>query len=110
MTMTKIRRSDHNLVIEDGRRLRPRIERSQRRSPICPNSVEDECHFLITCPIYKERDVIFLKTERTLPAFKSMNNKAKFVFLLSPEDTNVSKDLAACIHKGPFTYYVTALW
>ena len=99
VAMTKIRMSDHNLMIEDGRRLRPRIERSQRTCPICPNSVEDECHFLVTCPIYKDRDVIFLKTERTIPAFKSMNNKAKFVFLLSQEDTNINKDLAACIQK-----------
>ena len=28
-----------------------------------------------------------------------MNNKAKFVFLLSQEDTNINNDLAACIHK-----------
>ena len=96
---TKIRTSDHNFMIEDGRRLRPRIERSQRTYPICPNSVEDECHLLITCPIYKDRDVIFLKTERNIPAFKSMNNKAKFVFLLFQEDTNINKNMAACIHK-----------
>ena len=98
VAMTNIRKSDHNLMVEDGRRQRPWIERNQRTCPICPNSVEDECRFLITCPIYKDRDVI-LKTERIIPAFKSMNNKAKFLFLHSQEDTRINKDMAACINK-----------
>lgn len=81
VAMTKLRTSDHNLMIEEGRRLRPRIERSLRTCPACPNSVEDECHFLTTCPIYKDnREKIFLKMERTIPSLKSMNNKANSCF------------------------------
>ena len=99
VAMTKLRTSDHNLMIEEGRRLRPRIERSLRKCPACPQSVEDECHFLTTCLMYKNREDIFLIMERTIPSLKCMNNKAKFLFLLSQEDIKINTDLAACIYE-----------
>ena len=49
VTFTKLRLSDHNLLIEEGRRRRPRIPREQTLCPLCSQEVENEIHFLITC-------------------------------------------------------------
>ena len=48
--LTKLRLSDHSLVIEKGRHLN--INKSDRACPFCPEEVKDELHFLIKCPIY----------------------------------------------------------
>ena len=42
----KFRVSDHNLLIEEGRRKRPIIPRNERLCKTC-NKIEDESHFLI---------------------------------------------------------------
>ena len=56
---TKLRLSNHPLLIETGRH--SRIERPLRFCPFCPTMIEDELHFLIQCPAYKEmRDKHFL--------------------------------------------------
>ena len=52
VSFTKFRLSDHCLMIEKGRHIRPIIPRNERFCPFCPSSVEDEIHFLTTCPTY----------------------------------------------------------
>ena len=47
--MTKLRLSNHELMIEKGRHLKLAI--SERKCPFC-NLVEDEAHFLMNCHIY----------------------------------------------------------
>jgi len=49
ISMTKLRLSNHELMIEKGRHLKLTI--SERKCPFC-NLVEDEAHFLIDCNIY----------------------------------------------------------
>ena len=48
--LTKLRISNHVLMIEKGRH--QNMDRDARFCPFCPNRIEDEKHFLITCPIY----------------------------------------------------------
>ena len=43
--MTRFRLSNHSLLIEKGRHLRPPLERSERKCFICKNEVEDEKQF-----------------------------------------------------------------
>ena len=45
--LTKLRLSNHRLMIEKGRH--SRIESKFRFCPFCPNEVEDEKHFLMKC-------------------------------------------------------------
>ena len=45
VTYSKFRLSDHNLMIEQGRRVRPRIPRWKRGCSICCDKVETEMHF-----------------------------------------------------------------
>ena len=50
ISMTKLRLSNHNLMIEKGRH--NNIESSNRFCPFCPTCIEDEFHFIIKCPKY----------------------------------------------------------
>ena len=47
VTYTKFRLSDHSLMIEEGRRKRPKIPRDERIGPICSGEIENYIHFLI---------------------------------------------------------------
>ena len=46
-SITKLRLSNHGLMIEKGRHLN--IERNCRFCPFCPRVVENEMHFLLEC-------------------------------------------------------------
>ena len=48
--LTKLRLSNHALMIEKGRH--QKIDKSQRYCPFCPGVVEDEKHFLLKCKNY----------------------------------------------------------
>ena len=83
VTFTKLRLSDHNLLIEEGRRRRPRIPREQRLCPLCSQKVENEIHFLITCDAYTERFELFNRLSTTVPVIFNLDNISKFAFLMS---------------------------
>ena len=50
IALTKLRLSDHTLIIEKGRH--QNINAPDRKCPFCPEQVEDEFHFLVKCPTY----------------------------------------------------------
>ena len=73
--LAKFRTSDLNLEIVTGRHYG--IERAERLCKLClrnnDNRVEDEFHFLLECPAYKELREIYLgHTEATLFYFCSI--------------------------------------
>ena len=47
VAISKIRLSNHDLMIEKGRHLK--IRKEQRFCPFCPNIVETEHHFILNC-------------------------------------------------------------
>ena len=49
--LSRFRLSNHNLLIEKGRHMRPRLERNERKCFNCNVEIEDECHFIIKCPL-----------------------------------------------------------
>ncbi|XP_078312623.1 uncharacterized protein LOC144619140 [Crassostrea virginica] len=57
--ITKIRVSSHNLCIESGRH--KNIPRDKRFCKTCTSTIEDEYHFILVCPVYKELRSKFLK-------------------------------------------------
>ena len=57
--ITKIRVSSHNLCIESGRH--KNIPRDNRFCKTCTSTIEDEYHFILVCPVYKELRSTFLK-------------------------------------------------
>ena len=90
--LTRLRMSSHSLHIETGRYTE--TDREDRICTLCKTGVEDESHFLITCPMYKDLRSKYLADfcgtltsslsdhEKALALLMSENLKplAKFIF------------------------------
>ena len=98
VSLSKLRLSDHCLMIEQGRHCRPITPREERLCPHCPDLIEDEEHFLIRCSAY-ERTHFFEKIREKTPQFGNLDDHNKFIFLMSQEDPELTKELAVQVHK-----------
>ena len=92
--LLKFRLSDHKLMIEEGRHFRPKIPRENRWCKFCETTVEDEQHMLIDCKLYGNRQKWFESISEKCPNFSSLNNHQKFIFLMSQEDEQLTKETA----------------
>ena len=101
-SLSRFRLSNHSLMIEKGRHMRPRLERTDRKCFTCKDEVEDETHFLIKCPLYREnREILFAVCQNNCIHFNSMTtDKQKFIFLMTNENIEVINNLAAFIFKA----------
>ena len=99
VSFTKLRLSDHCLMIEKGRHKHPRIPREQRFCPFCPTSVEDELHFLTQCSAYKNRNELYTIIQNQVPQFVTLNSQAKFIFMMSQENKLLNNKLVYTIHE-----------
>ena len=70
ISLSKIRLSNHDLMIEKGRHLK--LEVNQRNCPFCPvNLLEDEFHFLLTCNTFSSlRNYLFCAVKPFIPKFE----------------------------------------
>ena len=50
--IAKVRLSSHQLAIEKGRHAN--IERNERKCFQCTDEIEDEFHFILSCPVYED--------------------------------------------------------
>ena len=100
--LARLRLSCHPLMIEKGRHHKPKLDRSERKCPNCKNEVEDECHFITKCTLYKtEREELFAEAQMNSTLFNELpTGQAKFIFLLSNENTAVLNKLAAYVYKS----------
>lgn len=97
----KMRISAHDLRIEKDRYSKTYIERSQRLCRFClsnaSNAVEDEEHFIVSCPLYnKQRRLFFDKIDIFCKNFKNLPKESKFFWLFTNEH------LPTLIHFGNF--------
>ena len=93
--LCRLRVSSHNLMIEKGRHARPKIEREDRKCPLCTQTVEDECHFIINCPLYdSNRNALTQEVKKTCLSYDQMNDIQKFIFVMSNENENIIRNLA----------------
>ena len=82
--LTKFRLSNHTLMIEKMRHLKPKPEVHERRCPFCPENVEDEQHFLINCKtFYVHRKTLLDYANTVFVGFIHLNDKQKFIRLAS---------------------------
>ena len=83
--ITKIRLSNHELMIEKGRH--QGLEVGKRLCPFCRNSVENEQHFLIKCQKFQiHRIQFFANITEVNNDFNNLNEDDKFHFLLTDLD------------------------
>ena len=95
ISLTKLRVSDHKLMIEEGRNKRPIIPREELKCPTCLHTFENEEHFITTCLLYKTRIELFQRISIILPGFRNMKDKtAQFIFLFSQENSEINTLLA----------------
>ena len=87
--LTKIRLSNHNLMIEKGRH--QGLRERQRLCPFCDNKVEDEYHFIMECKTFNEfRQKLFVEITEIKNTFNLLNDAEKFIFLLSKPEAGDS--------------------
>ena len=98
VSLSKLRISDHCLMIERGRYSRPAIPRGERYCPHCPLKLEDEEHFLTQCTAY-DRSSFFTDIDRSFPQFHRLDLHSKFIYLMSQEDKALTKDFAGRVHR-----------
>ena len=94
--ITKLRISAHTLCIETGRYNKPPIPRQNRLCKFCPNSIEDETHFLLNCPKYEPQ-------RNKYDIFKIPNFTTEAIALktiMNPDDHNMAKQLSFFIFEA----------
>ena len=93
--LTKLRLSNHTLMIEKGRHMK--IERNLRFCPHCPHSIEDEKHFLMECkPFNYLRKDLFDNV--MVPRFTLLCRTQKFITLMG--NSNVCSQTAEFVFKA----------
>ena len=81
IALTKFRLSNYTLMIEMGRH--ENIQRTNRRCPFCPESIENEVHFLIHCPVYSNLRLSMLEEiEISMIGFYYPNDENFFFWFL----------------------------
>ena len=97
-SLAKLRLSAHNLQIEIGRFSKTKIPRDERFCFYCKSknilTAENEIHFVLACPLYKEQRRIFLEAiHKSFPTIASLNNLSMYKWLMIQEDYNTTKCL-----------------
>ena len=82
------------------------LDVEQRVCLICTSEIEDEFHFLMSCPNYTELRVnIFTKISSVYDYFNDMEDIEKFIFLNSNCQFEVAKYLLAAFEKRKMTLF-----
>ena len=93
--LTRLRVSSHSLSIETGRWHKPnKTPRNERKCIIC-DDVEDEFHFLLFCPLYKDIRKKYIKKY-----FWSRPSMFKFVELMKIENITALRNLSLFITRA----------
>lgn len=93
ISLSKLRLSNHRLMIEVGRH--KKIQRQNRICPFCPSNIEDEIHFITTCPVYYTiRNALFAELPIDCPILNA-DKCSLFEYLM--KDQNIIRHTAKFI-------------
>ena len=93
--ITKLRLSNHSLMIETGRH--KKLEKELRVCPLCHKGIEDEVHFLFYCPVYNAlRDELFSSCNLMNTNFQFYSSNEKLEFLMMYLDKNMGNFIYKC--------------
>ena len=94
IAISRFRLSNHQLMIEKGRHMKPKIERNERLCYLCKNEIENEEHFLVTCPLYSpQRKILENACVENCNRYDHLNKEQKFIFIMSNENEDILKTL-----------------
>ena len=84
-SFTRLRISAHQLHMEAGRHKRPRKTPSEDRLCMYCNLglVEDEEHFIMTCPLYENQRKELFDQLTSISTFPDLTDGEKFLFIMS---------------------------
>ena len=101
VSYTKLRLSDHPLMIEAGRHFKFKIQQEERICPLCKNGVEDEIHSIMKCTQFEElRAKVLQLVENKYVAFENLNDGQKLFYLFTNEDREVCRGISKFTFEG----------
>jgi hypothetical protein len=102
LALTRLRISSHNLAIETGRYTQPKTPIGDRKCIHCNNNaIEDEEHFLLSCPLYeRERLELIGKINTELPHTTHENDHQKFISIMSSTNTTVVNAIGKFVYNS----------
>ena len=89
VAMTKLRISDHKLMVEKGRHFNPIIPRENRKCHMCTTEVENEVHFLTDCKMYGSQSNFWNQVTTKFPQTANLRKEDKLTFILTQEDPEI---------------------
>ena len=97
INVTKFRLSNHKLMIETGRI--KKIENAEERfCPFCPESVENEFHFLFSCQTYHPlRSDYLTPITSQVHGFFFWTDNQKLEYIMSCMEQNTCKFISNCL-------------
>lgn len=94
-SLSQLRLSSHRLEVEVGRWAKPhKVPYENRKCKVC-NTLEDEFHFLLECPLYTDLRKLYINKY-----FWRRPNMPKFIELLSADNTALLRKLSTYIEKA----------
>ena len=98
-TMALFRSGSLPLAIETGRYSRPQTPLNDRLCKLCDlNSIENEVHFLMVCPLYEDiRYDLLQRASELIENFANLSIENKFIALMSCNEIQVT--LSYTLHK-----------
>ena len=98
IALSRFRLSNHNLLIEKGRHMKPKLDRNERKCFVCKDAVEDEKHFITICPLYsKHRAILYQSLHDNSIYFDSLTDEKKIIYIMINENANVMTELGRYI-------------
>ena len=101
--LTRLRISNHCLLIETGRYIQPKLDRDKRTCPHCLNNeIEDETHFLFNCSLYDyNRNTFYAKIyEITKIDLTQRSEEEKIKHLFETNKSEINFYTAKYIYKN----------
>ena len=90
VSLTKLRLSDHKLMIEEARHYRPKPPREERKCYMCHQETESEVHFMTECKIYGTHTHYWNKIFDKCPNLRNLSNQDRFIYLMIQEDVDIT--------------------
>ena len=89
-------------MVENGRNMRPRIERREKKCFLYVNEIENEIHFITQCPLYAhERKKLYGVCLENAANFEQIpTNLQKYIYILSNGTDDVKHTLANYVYNS----------